>query len=69
VTPEGIVQMLKNAKERMANDAEFIKENRKIFIRLHYMDGDMINEKLCLPGRDCQTQNPLLRNADGEITY
>ncbi|MGA2108238.1 MAG: tripartite tricarboxylate transporter substrate-binding protein [Syntrophorhabdales bacterium] len=33
VTPEGIVQILKNAEEKMANDPEFIKESRKIFIR------------------------------------
>lgn len=30
----------------MANDPEFIKESRKIFIRLHYVDGDVVMKTL-----------------------
>jgi tripartite-type tricarboxylate transporter receptor subunit TctC len=45
-TPEEIVQILKNAAEKMANDLEFIKENRKIFMRLHYVDGDVVTKSL-----------------------
>jgi tripartite-type tricarboxylate transporter receptor subunit TctC len=46
VTPEGTVQILKNAAEKMANDPKFIKENRKVFTGVHYVDGDVETKSL-----------------------
>jgi tripartite-type tricarboxylate transporter receptor subunit TctC len=45
-TPEGVVQVLKSAVEKMANDPEFIKENQKLFFRVHYVDGDVVMKTL-----------------------
>jgi tripartite-type tricarboxylate transporter receptor subunit TctC len=45
-TPEAVVQTLKKAAERMANDPEFVKKNEKLFFRVHYVDGDVVMKRL-----------------------
>jgi tripartite-type tricarboxylate transporter receptor subunit TctC len=45
-TPEAIVQTLRKAAEKMASDPEFIKENEKLFFRVHYVDGDVVMKRL-----------------------
>lgn len=45
-TPEYIVDILKKATEKMAKDPEFIKENQRYFMRVKYVDGDIVSKQI-----------------------
>lgn len=45
-TPEPIVQFLKQTMERVSKDPEFIKDNQGMFMRVRYVDGDVVMKGL-----------------------